>query len=52
MDDERLKNIGGDGDWKVLLQRAGFVCHDIAIEKANTENKKYQQKTLSEAEMN
>ncbi len=35
-----------------LLQGAGAVSHEIAIEKANTEYKKYQQKTLSEAEKN
>jgi len=35
-----------------LLQGAGAVSHEIAIEKATTEYKKYQQKTLSEAEKN
>jgi hypothetical protein len=35
-----------------LLQSAGSVSHEIAIEKAGTEYKKYQQKTLSEAEKN
>ena len=35
-----------------LLQGAGFISHDTAIEKATTEYKKYQQKTLSEAEKN
>lgn len=35
-----------------LLQHAGSVSHEIAIEKATTEYKKYQQKTLSEAEKN
>ncbi|HPG72805.1 MAG TPA: virulence RhuM family protein [Bacteroidales bacterium] len=35
-----------------LLQGAGSVSHEIAIEKATTEYKKYQQKTLSEAEKN
>jgi len=35
-----------------LLQGAGSISHDIAIEKATTEYKKYQQKTLSEAEQN
>jgi hypothetical protein len=35
-----------------LLQGAGTVSHEIAIEKATTEYKKYQQKTLSEAEKN
>ncbi len=110
MDDERLKNLGGGGYWKELLQRihdirasekelrslgqivsgyldfaerqaereqamtmkdwaehldkiltmsgekllqgAGSISHEIAIEKATTEYKKYQQKTLSEAEKN
>ena len=35
-----------------LLLSAGSISHDIAIEKATTEYKKYQQKTLSEAEKN
>jgi hypothetical protein len=35
-----------------LLQDAGSVNHEIAIEKATTEYTKYQQKTLSEAEKN
>jgi len=35
-----------------LLQRAGAISHEIAIEKATAEYKKYQQKTLSEAEKN
>jgi hypothetical protein len=35
-----------------LLQGAGSISHDTAIEKATTEYKKYQQKTLSEAEQN
>jgi hypothetical protein len=35
-----------------LLQGTGSVSHEIAIEKATTEYKKYQQKTLSEAEKN
>ncbi|HNX06870.1 MAG TPA: virulence RhuM family protein [Bacteroidales bacterium] len=35
-----------------LLQGAGSVSHETAIEKATTEYKKYQQKTLSEAEKN
>lgn len=33
-----------------LLQGAGTVSHDDAIDKATTEYKKYQQKTLSEVE--
>ncbi len=35
-----------------LLQGAGKVSHDKALEKATEEYKKYQQKTLSEAEKN
>lgn len=35
-----------------LLQGAGSISHDTAIEKATSEYKKYQQKTLSEAEQN
>ncbi len=35
-----------------LLQGAGSVSNEIAIERATTEYKKYQQKTLSEAEKN
>lgn len=35
-----------------LLQSAGSISHDTAIEKATTEYKKYQQKTFSEAEQN
>jgi len=33
-----------------LLQGAGSVSHNEAVEKATTEYKKYQQKTLSEVE--
>lgn len=35
-----------------LLQGAGAVSHEKAIKKANSEYKKYQQKTLSEVEKN
>jgi hypothetical protein len=35
-----------------LLQGAGTVSHEKAIEKATSEYKKYQQKTLSEVEKN
>jgi len=35
-----------------ILQDAGSVSHDAAVEKATIEYKKYQQKTLSEAEKN
>jgi hypothetical protein len=33
-----------------LLQGTGSISHDVAIDKATTEYKKYQQKTLSEVE--
>lgn len=35
-----------------LLQGAGSVSHEIAVDKATAEYKKYQQKTLSDAEKN
>ncbi len=35
-----------------LLQSSGTISHDEAVEKATTEYKKYQQKTLSEVEKN
>ena len=35
-----------------LLLGAGSISHEVAIKKATTEYKKYQQKTLSEAEKN
>jgi len=35
-----------------LLQGAGSVSHELAIEKATNEYRKYQQKTLSDAEKN
>jgi len=35
-----------------LLLGAGSISHEVAIEKATTEYKKYQQKTLSEVEKN
>ncbi|MBN2746238.1 MAG: virulence RhuM family protein [Bacteroidales bacterium] len=35
-----------------LLQGTGSISHEIAVEKATTEYKKYQQRTLSEAEKN
>lgn len=35
-----------------LLQGAGAISHDKAVEKATSEYKKYQQKTISEAEKN
>ncbi len=35
-----------------LLMSGGSISHDVAIQKATTEYKKYQQKTLSEVEKN
>jgi len=45
---DRILTMSGEK----LLQGAGTVSHDQAIEKATDEYKKYQQKTLSEAEKN
>jgi hypothetical protein len=45
---DRILTMSGEK----LLQGAGAVSHEIAIEKATTEYRKYQQKTLSEAEKN
>jgi len=45
---DRILTMSGEK----LLQGAGSISHNIAIEKATTEYKKYQQKTLSEAEKN
>ena len=45
---DRILTMSGEK----LLQGAGLISHEIAIEKATTEYKKYQQKTLSEAEKN
>lgn len=45
---DRILTMSGEK----LLQNAGSVSHDKAIEKALDEYKKYQQKTLSEAEKN
>jgi hypothetical protein len=45
---DRILTMSGEK----LLQNAGRVSHDEAIEKATNEYKKYQQKTLSEAEKN
>lgn len=45
---DRILTMSGER----LLQGAGSISHEIAIEKANVEYKKYQQKTLSEAEKN
>lgn len=48
---EHLDNILTMSGEKLLLG-SGSVSHEIAVEKASTEYKKYQQKTLSEAEKN
>jgi hypothetical protein len=45
---DRILTMSGEK----LLQDAGSISHDQAIEKATIEYKKYQQKTLSEAEKN
>jgi hypothetical protein len=45
---DRILTMSGEK----LLQNAGSVSHNEAIEKATNEYKKYQQKTLSEAEKN
>lgn len=80
LDDNRLKNLGGGGYWKELIERirdirssekvfyrqvldniltmsgekllqgAGKVSHQQAIEHATNEYKKYQQCTLSQVE--
>lgn len=45
---DRILTMSGEN----LLQKAGTISHEKAVEKATTEYKKYQQKTLSEAEKN
>ncbi|NCP53472.1 MAG: virulence RhuM family protein [Flavobacteriales bacterium] len=45
---DRILTMSGEK----LLQGAGTISHEEAVEKATTEYKKYQQKTLSEAEKN
>ncbi|NCP88713.1 MAG: virulence RhuM family protein [Flavobacteriales bacterium] len=45
---DRILTMSGEK----LLQGAGTISHEGAVEKATTEYKKYQQKTLSEAEKN
>jgi hypothetical protein len=45
---DRILTMSGEN----LLQGAGTISHEKAVEKANAEYKKYQQKTLSEAEKN
>ena len=45
---DRILTMSGEN----VLQGAGNISHDQAVEKATTEYKKYQAKTLSEAEKN
>lgn len=45
---DRILTMSGEN----LLQGAGKISHEQAVEKATIEYKKYQQKTLSEAELN
>ena len=45
---DRILTMSGEK----LLQGAGAISHEKAVEKATTEYKKYQQNTLSEAEKN
>ena len=45
---DRILTVSGEN----LLIGAGLISHEKAIEKATKEYKKYQQKTLSEAEKN
>lgn len=45
---DRILTMSGEE----LLQGGGTVSHDEAVEKATSEYKKYQQKTLSEVEKN
>lgn len=45
---DRILTMSGEN----LLQGAGAISHEKAVEKATIEYKKYQQKTLSEAEKN
>ncbi|MCL2682270.1 MAG: virulence RhuM family protein [Bacteroidales bacterium] len=45
---DRILTMSGEN----LLLNAGSVSHEQAVDKATTEYKKYQQKTLSEAEKN
>jgi hypothetical protein len=45
---DRILTMSGEK----LLQNPGSISHEKAIEKATNEYKKYQQKTLSEAEKN
>lgn len=45
---DRILTMSGEN----LLQGAGYISHEEAVDKATVEYKKYQQKTLSEAEKN
>lgn len=45
---DRILTMSGEN----LLQNAGKISHQQAVEKASTEYKNYQAKTLSEAEKN
>lgn len=45
---DRILTMSGEN----LLQGAGAINHEKAVEKATTEYKKYQQNTLSEAKKN
>ena len=45
---DRILTMSGEN----LLQGSGKICHEQSIEKATTAYKKYQEKTLSEAEKN
>jgi len=45
---DRILTMSGEN----LLQDAGSINHDLAVEKATAEYRKYQAKTLSEAEKN
>jgi len=45
---DRILTMSGEN----LLQGAGKISHEQALEKATAEYKKYQAKTLSEAEKN
>ena len=53
LDDDRLKNLGGGGYFKELLeilQGNGSISHEQAVDKATDEYKKYKARTLSEVE--
>ena len=53
LDDDRLKNLGGGGYFKELLeilQGNGSISHEQAVDKATDKYKKYKARTLSEVE--